>query len=83
MQISPGAVRYMRSAVFAVHTPCLRRCNPVTSRLPTLQINRSFSRSRISRARADDPDFVSLVDEPTLLVKQKSRHGWGLIVLGM
>lgn len=43
--------------------------------LPTLQ-------RRLAHNPADNPDFLSVVDNPPNLVKSGGRHGPGLIILG-
>ena len=52
-----------------------------------LHIIRSLSDSRPRRQRdegpaIEDPNFISLVDQPRDIVKGRKRHGPGLIVLG-
>ena len=37
---------------------------------------------RLAHSPADDPDFLSIVDNPPVLVKSGRRHGPGLIILG-
>jgi len=39
-------------------------------------------RTQTYRNPVDDPAFVSLIDQPVQLVRQKRRHGPGLIILG-
>lgn len=42
----------------------------------------STCRRRSEKQAADDPNFVSVLDGPPQLVRQKRRHGPGLIILG-
>jgi len=58
-----------------------RQANPVFSRCPTCR-NISQTARRRSKQAADNPDFMSIVDNPPQIVRTGRRHGPGLIVLG-
>jgi hypothetical protein len=56
--------------------------NPPVSRCPPRR-HVSQSRPQYSKQPADDPNFMSIVDNPPTLVRAgKKKHGPGLIVLG-
>jgi len=57
--------------------------SPIASKCPTCrQISQTTIRPS-SKQPADSPDFVSLIDNPPILVRAgKKKHGAGLIVLG-
>ena len=44
---------------------------------------RCSSQRRFAHTPADDPNFMSIVDNPPILIRSGRRHGPGLIVLGM
>ncbi len=70
-----------------------RACRPNTNPLRIRQIPSSRPQLRYNRpqgqqrrqgyVRAEDPNFVSVVDHPPRLVRAGRRHGPGLIVLGL
>lgn len=41
-----------------------------------------YTQQRLAHNPADSPDFLSIVDNPPVLVKSGRRHGYGLIALG-
>lgn len=61
--------------------PLRFRQNP-SSRLQ-LRYNRPQGQQRQGYVRAEDPNFVSIVDHPPRLVRAGRKHGPGLIVLGL
>jgi len=83
MRISKPLLSYLRSAAEA--RPLCQsngRTNPLRDSNAFSRRPLSFTQRRFARAPAEEPDFVSLVDGPAQLVRQKRRHGPGLIVLG-
>lgn len=56
---------------------------PQSTTLRTV-LRRQFTSTcrRSEKQAADDPNFVSVLDGPPQLVRQKRRHGPGLIILG-
>lgn len=64
--------------------PLRFRQNP-SSRLPLRYNNRPQGQQqrRQGYVRAEDPNFVSIVDHPPRLVRAGRKHGPGLIVLGL
>lgn len=53
---------------------------PIISRCPACGFSRSARRPKAQAA--DDPNFISIVDNPPNLIRAGRRHGPGLIVLG-
>lgn len=83
MKISKPLLSYLRSAAEA--RPLCRNHGKINFlRNPTTFDSRSlnFIQRRFARAPAEEPDFVSIVDAPAQLIRQRRRHGPGLIVLG-
>lgn len=64
------------------------RTIPQRSRWICPQCSQETSPARLQRRGyaaqpADNPEFVSIVDNPPQLIRAGKRHGWGLAVLGM
>ena len=56
-------------------------CIPAISNCPTCRYLSKTTRRRPEQP-GDDPNFMSIIDSPPMLVRAGRRHGPGLIVLG-
>ncbi|CEJ91312.1 Putative SURF1 family protein [[Torrubiella] hemipterigena] len=64
-------------------TTC-RSCRPSPSSAhPLRRLFNSSAAKRAEKQAADDPNFVSILDVQPQLVRQKRRHGPGLIILAL
>lgn len=84
MKVSTALLSYLRSSVDSsmcagrlVQPSCINRLGILRSHL------RSLPQRRLRSAPADDPSFISLVDNPPQLVRHRRKHGAGIIVLGV
>lgn len=85
--LTPAAMNVSRSFLRQVHRNTLIKrlskdpWSPPTFKCPACrQISRSSRRSK--QAPGDDPNFMSIVDNPPSLVRAGRKHGPGLIILG-
>lgn len=84
MKISKPLLSYLKSAAEA-RPLCYNhgKINFLRDSNAFSQRPHSFVQRRFARVPAEEPDFVSIVDAPAQLVRQRRRHGPGLIVLGL
>ncbi|RDW63838.1 hypothetical protein BP5796_10340 [Coleophoma crateriformis] len=84
MRGSPVLISQFKSSGIARvsgHKPFLRRSFP--SCPACRHISASARRSRPAPQPADDPNFMSIVDNPATLVRTGRKHGPGLIILAL
>lgn len=72
----------MKSNSVLSHLRCRAQITPRGFRYDTFFFKHARGR-RLAHIPAEDPHFLSIVDNPPKLVKVGSRHGPGLIILGM
>ncbi|KAI9674998.1 MAG: surf-like protein [Caeruleum heppii] len=73
--------RQLAASFRSPNIACLRRWRLAAPQYPP--ILRSAQPRRLLQTPANDPNFTSLVDEPTKLIRSGRRHGYGIIILAL
>ena len=73
---------YPFSSTFGFFRPLISRSSIIRYKCSVPRVRYGFQKRSVHMP-ADDPNFISIVDNPPTLIRSGRRHGPGLIILGV